>query len=294
VTSRYLNPKIDHAFKRLFGEHKNLLRSFLNAMLPLPDDAPIESLEYLSPEQTSDIPGLLKFSVVDVKCTDSRGRIFIVEMQMMLTSSFESRIVFGASQAYVKQLDSGKNYRYLQPVYALALLNQRFIRDSEAYYHHYKIVRTGVGDIGDGAPAHVLKGLEFVLIELPKFKPSGRTERKMQALWLRFLNEIGQDDAAPDAEMLGNPDIVQALDLMESSKLTREQLAAYHASLDRARTETSVSEDLRAEGELKGRAEGKAEMILAMASDGLTTVQIARIAAMPVEDVDRILGRPLD
>jgi predicted transposase/invertase (TIGR01784 family) len=309
MTSRYLNPKIDHAFKRVFGERKNLLRSFLNAMLPLPEDALIESLEYLSPEQTPELPGLLKYSIVDVKCTDSRGRIFIVEMQLLWSRLFESRIVFGASQAYVKQLGVGREYSELRPVYALGLINESFLRDTPEFYHHYKIVRTGLGDPGDGAPAYVLPGLEFVLIELPKFKATNIGARKMQALWLRFMSEIGADDVLPDAEMLGNPEIAEALELMESAKLTRAQLDAYHASLDRARVQVITAMELErrglekgmekgialgivqglAEGKAKGKAEGKAEIIIAMASRGMTAAQIAEIVGITTDDVERIV-----
>ena len=32
---RYLDPKNDLTFKKVFGEHPHLLRSFLNALLPL-------------------------------------------------------------------------------------------------------------------------------------------------------------------------------------------------------------------------------------------------------------------
>jgi predicted transposase/invertase (TIGR01784 family) len=135
MTSRYLDPKIDLAFKRVFGEHKDLLQSFLNALLPLPDDGLIESLEYLTPEQVPEVPGLFKNSIVDVKCKDSQGRTFIVEMQMLWSTSFTQRILFSASQAYVKQLRVGEDYASLQPVYALALSNQIFVHDSEHYYH---------------------------------------------------------------------------------------------------------------------------------------------------------------
>ena len=31
----YLNPKADLTFKKVFGEHKHLMISFLNALLPL-------------------------------------------------------------------------------------------------------------------------------------------------------------------------------------------------------------------------------------------------------------------
>ena len=40
---RYLDPKADLTFKKIFGEHKDLLISLLNALLPLADDEQIES-----------------------------------------------------------------------------------------------------------------------------------------------------------------------------------------------------------------------------------------------------------
>jgi hypothetical protein len=135
-SSRYLDPKVDLAFKRIFGEHEHLLRSFLNAMLPLPEGREITQLEYLTPEQVPEIPGLMKYSIVDVKCTDTQGRIFIVEMQMLWIPSFASRIVFAGAQAYVKQLAVGQNYGKLQPVYVLAMINDQFRRDTDEFYHH--------------------------------------------------------------------------------------------------------------------------------------------------------------
>ncbi len=77
---RYLDPKNDLTFKRVFGEHLHLLKSFLNALLPL--SSPIESLEYLPAELVPEIP-IFKNSIVDVRCMDLTGKQFIVEMQML-------------------------------------------------------------------------------------------------------------------------------------------------------------------------------------------------------------------
>jgi hypothetical protein len=79
--TRYVDPKNDLTFKRIFGEHPHLLISFLNALMPLAPGRRIESLEYLLPEQLPENP-LGKNSIVDVKCIDNFGRQFIVEMQM--------------------------------------------------------------------------------------------------------------------------------------------------------------------------------------------------------------------
>ena len=53
---RYLDPKNGLTFKKVFGKHPHLLRSFLNAMLPLSPERQIVSLEYLSPELVPQIP----------------------------------------------------------------------------------------------------------------------------------------------------------------------------------------------------------------------------------------------
>jgi predicted transposase/invertase (TIGR01784 family) len=283
--SRYLDPKVDFAFKRVFGEHKHLLISFLNAMLPLPEAAPITDLEYLAPEQVPELPGLFKNSIVDVKCVDALNRTFIVEMQMLWTASFEQRILFSASQAYIKQLGRGKDYAGLGQVYALAITNSIFAHDDDAFYHHYRIVRTA-------PPERVLKGLEFVFIELPKFKPKTRTDRLMQAKWLQFLSEVGDDDAAwdatPESERTWRDDanIAHALRLVETAAYSPAELDAYHHYQDRMRLEPTIMADMKAEGKAEAVAT-IAESLLALLDDaaiasatGLSTTQVAALRAL--------------
>ena len=57
---RYLDPKNDLVFRRIFGEHPDLLRAFLNAVLPLELEEQIVSLEYLPAEQVPEVP-LLRY-----------------------------------------------------------------------------------------------------------------------------------------------------------------------------------------------------------------------------------------
>ena len=116
---RYLDPKADLPFKKVFGEHHDLVISFLNALLPFESaEEEIKSVEYLAPELVPNNP-LWKDSVVDVRCRDGRGRQFIVEMQMMWTSEYKQRVLFNASKAYVRQLERGRNFSMLQPVLTL-------------------------------------------------------------------------------------------------------------------------------------------------------------------------------
>ena len=97
--ARYLDPKNDLTFKRIFGGHPDLVLNFLNALMPFAPDKLINEVEYLPAEQVPDVPGK-KNSIVDVKCKDKSGRVFIIEMQMLWTDDFTNRLVFNASKAY--------------------------------------------------------------------------------------------------------------------------------------------------------------------------------------------------
>ena len=105
MAKRYLDPKADLTFKRVFGEHPDLVISLLNALLPFQTkEEEIQSVEYLTPEMVQENP-LRKFSIVDVRCKDNRGRQFIVEMQMVWSPMFMQRVMFNSAKAYVCQLD---------------------------------------------------------------------------------------------------------------------------------------------------------------------------------------------
>lgn len=68
--AKYLDPKADLTFKKVFGEHADLLKSFLNALQPLKLGQEIESLEYIPNELVPENLGK-KNSIVDVRCTDT-------------------------------------------------------------------------------------------------------------------------------------------------------------------------------------------------------------------------------
>ena len=275
----YLDPKNDLIFKRIFGEHPDLLMSFLNALIPLEKDRVIIGLEYLQSEQVPDNP-LKKDSIVDVKCKDNRGRIFIVEMQMVWSISFRNRLLFNAGKAYVKQLKSGDKYESLQPVYSLAILNENFDNDTEDYYHHFR-----VGNVKN--QEEVLPGLEFVLVELIKFKPQTYTERKMAILWLRFLKEVGENMKSLPEEMRENEYIYRASELCREAAFTDAELAAYEKQWDIISCEKTRVSD----AENKGLGIGLEKVTINGHKMGMSIEDIAKLTGLTPEQVIEILKR---
>ena len=286
---RYLDPKNDLTFKRIFGEHPHLLKSFLNAVLPLPEGREILSLEYLPAELVPEVP-IFKNSIVDVRCRDNTGRQFIVEMQMLWTDSFKSRVLFNASKAYVRQIGKGIEYKGLQPVYSLSIVNQNFDASSENYLHHYKIIHTE-------NPHQIMEGLEFVFVELPKFKAKQYNDKRLQVLWLRFLSEINDQQEVISPDFLEVPEIKEASDLILESGLTKAQLESYDKYWDTIRTERTYIVDAELRGYEQGKEEGieqgveqrNIEVAKNMFSLGLSIEIIAQSTGLTVQQIQQLV-----
>ena len=231
---KYLDPKADLTFKKVFGEHPELVKSLLNALLPFKSkEEEITSVTYLTPEMVPQTP-TRKFSIVDVRCEDAQGRQFIVEMQMVWSAEFKQRVLFKASKAYVKQLNRGEDYSLLKPVYSLNLVNEVFEPELDDYYHYYHLVHEEHTD-------KVIDGLHLVFVELPKFTPHTFTEKKMQVLWLRYLTEIDEKTKTVPAELLANPEIAKAVSEIEESAYTEEELLGYDEFWDIVSVEKTLA-----------------------------------------------------
>ena len=276
---RYLNPKADLTFKKVFGEHPDLVASFLNALLPF--DSPeerIEHVEYLPSELVPQTP-LRKNSIVDVRCKDKRGRQFIVEMQMVWSSEFKQRVLFNASKAYVRQIAGGEDYELLQPVYSLNLVNDIFEPELEGYYHNYRIVHVEHSD-------RIIEGLHFVFVELPKFTPHTYKEKKMHVLWLRYLTEIDEKTREVPQELLDNPDIKKAVAQLEESAFTDAQLRGFEKFWDTVSVEKTLINSAERKGRAEGRAEGIKQTARRMKAKGYPLADISDVTGLTIAEID--------
>ncbi len=286
--SRYLDPKIDLVFKRIFGEHPHILKSFLNALLPLPEDALIVDLSYLPSEQVPSIPAF-KNTIADVKCTDKKGRIFIVEMQIQWTTSFMQRLLYGVSTAYVRQLNRSEAYHLLCPVYGLGLINDVFDSKTADWYHHYQFVHSKNNE-------KTLDDIQLLFIELPKFTPQTLTQKKLQILWLRFISEVGEDIKEVPKEWSEVPEIQEALELALEAGYTPGELEAYNSYWDSVRTQRSYVEDAEIKGKIEGKSEGKIEGIAAtlrafeLIKQNYADAAIAQETGLDLEQITKMRG----
>ncbi len=287
---RYLDPKADLTFKRVFGEHPDLVMSLLNALLPLTAGQEITDIEYLPSEMVPENP-LRKNSIVDVRCKDKTGRQFIVEMQMIWSPEFKQRVLFNASKAYVRQINAGEQYELLQPVYSLNLVNEVFEPELKGYYHHYQMVHVENSD-------KVIDGLQLIFVELPKFTPHTYSEKKMQVLWLRYLTEINEQTREVPEELMANPEVKKAVNALEVSAFTDAQLAGYEKFWDIISTEKTLYNSAErkgmaagiAQGIAQGKEEGKNEernlIALNLKKQGIPFELISQCTGLSVKEIE--------
>ncbi len=275
---KYLDPRADLTFKKIFGEHKHLVISLLNAMLPLKEDEQVESIEYWPAEKVPDRMQAEKDSIVDVCCKDNKKREFIVEMQMTWTDSFKKRVLLNASKAYVAQSKKGDDYELLQPVYALNFVNENFMDDVDDYYHYFHLVHDKYTD-------QVIDGLHLIFVELKKFKPQTFSEkggvretteclvegnregtrgidnfmgRRLQVLWLRFLTEINDETREVPAELLENAEVSEALEIVERAAFDDGEMRAYDKFWDNVSIQKTLDNARKREIEAAKREAEKA------------------------------------
>lgn len=252
---KYCDPRYDITFKKVFAQNPDLMISLLNALLPLKGGQIINKIEYLTPEMIPEMPNA-KYSVVDVQCKDNKNQKFLVEMQMIWSEEFKSRVLFNASKAYVSQLGKAGSYKLLQPVYSINIVNDIFETDlpKDEYFHYYQLVH-------ERHTEKIIKGLHIAFIELPKFKPQNKAEKKMLDLWLRFLTEINGNTKEAPEELMMNPLTKKAVTLMEEAGMTDGERYAYWKNIDNVLVEQAIMREAINKGREEGREEGLEEGI---------------------------------
>ena len=179
---KFVDVKNDIAFRKIFGndKKKEILISFLNAILHLEGDKRIQSITIVSPFQLPILPNM-KTSIIDVKAKDFMGNTFIVEMQVADILGMDKRLLYYTSKEYSQQIVSGDKYTELNPVIFIGIFDFPFT-DGEAYFSHHAICNVETKE-------RVIKDMDFYFIELPKFKKLVQELDNITDKWIYFIKD---------------------------------------------------------------------------------------------------------
>ncbi|WP_254565831.1 Rpn family recombination-promoting nuclease/putative transposase [Oscillatoria sp. HE19RPO] len=214
---RFINPKTDIAFKKIFGseQSKDILISFLNSMLY--DGQPvIEDLEILNPYLAPRIRGV-KETYLDVEAKITGNKTAIIEMQVLNVEGFEKRILYNAAKSYSIQLDAGEDYNLLNPVIALTIVDFQMFGDSESVISRFVLKEK------DYLVDYLREELELVFVELPKFTKELEQLETITDKWIYFMKSGWTLKTVPET-MSEVPEIEQAFAIANQANLNREEL----------------------------------------------------------------------
>ena len=215
---KFVNPRNDVAFKKIFGneQKKDILISFLNAVLNLTGEKEIQELEILNPYQAPKIEAL-KYTLLDVRAKDKRGVTFIVEMQVEHVIGLRKRFAYYVAKAYASQIERGEDYPKLNQVIFIGILDFAEF-ESEHYLTRHLILNTETY-------RQEIQDLEFNFIELPKFIKKEAELETILEKWIYFIKHAGALEIIP-ANADATP-LKAAYEVANTFSWTREELEVY-------------------------------------------------------------------
>ena len=280
---------IDFAFRKIFGKPGNeiCVISLLNAVLDLRQ--PIVSVEFMNPFSYKDFEDD-KMICVDVKATDQAGRVFIVEVQIVVQPSFSKRAVYYACRGYSDQLQSGQGYNKLKATYSVCLL-MRKLWDDEMLHHHFQLVERTTGRVLDDS-------IEIHMVELSKYNGSVGTVNQASVLeqWCYWIKYSSEHTAEELQALLPGLAFLRATKELGDIQTITEEKAMYDsrekAILDYESNLIDARQEGRQEGESigmekgqvigmeKGQAIGRIQMLQELLGDVVATEESLRTASI--------------
>lgn len=279
ILSKFLDPKNDICFRRIFGTERNkdILVNMLNNVLVLNDNAKIMSLSFLKTSQDPDI-AYKKQSIVDILCQNQMGDKIIIEMQVARQIGFEKRAQYYAAKAYSSQMNAGDEYSDLKRVIFLAFTNHIMFPNKRTFKSDHVI-------LDQQTQEHDLKDFSFTFVELPKFKKSIDELVSHVDRWIYFFKH-GHETQEEDLERIVGPlssirrayEELNQFNWSEAERLTYDQ--EVKRVLDNQAAENFAQQQARLEGKTEGIEAGRIEIAKQLLAIGMDIKQVEIITKL--------------
>jgi len=314
--SKFLDPKNDIAFRRIFGSEKNkdILIHFVNDILELKDKDRIKEVTFLSTIQDPEIASK-KQSIVDILCKDENGVQIIVEMQVSPQEGFEKRAQYYAAKAYSRQLYKGKKegsrYMDLKAVIFIAI-SDNIIFPDKVFYKSDHII------LDKNTYAHDLQDFSFTFIELPKFKITDlNLLTNIIEKWCFFFKNADKTSEADLQKIIGSDEVIErAYEELNQFNWTEDELITYDQEIKRV-MDNQAAEDYKfghikqllsqaekeivkvkeqavkakEEGVEKGIEEGITKVAISMLKQKLGDALIKQVTGFSQDELDKLKNK---
>ena len=290
--ARFIDPRVDWAFKRIFGSEdtKECLITFLNGLFE--DELVIKDVTFAKTEKLGLRPDD-RGVVFDVYCVTNEGKHVIVEMQKKEQEYFADRALYYTARAIVQQGVRGIWDYHLAPVYTVCFMD--FVSSSPIL----KKFRTDLVLTDLQTRQRVSDRMRIVYLQLPLFDKHTEAEcMDIFDCWIYIVKNMNMFEQMPFSEKY--PVFRKLAEIGDLRKLSREELELYDEDIKNMRDiyatrkfdEKKGMEIGMEKGMEKGMAKGMAKEKIATAyrllSMGLSEAQVSTATELPLEEIQKM------
>jgi predicted transposase/invertase (TIGR01784 family) len=243
-----INPKVDFAFKKLFGseENKDILMAFINSILS--DEQPIKDIVLKNTYNIANYKND-KMSILDIKAVDENGTWYDIEMQLSEQKFYDKRAFYYWAKVYSNQLEGGYNYDKLRKTISINILDFDYL-DEDDFHNVYKVYN-------EKSKKELESVFEMHFIELNKFKKDFKDIKTALDRWVVFLNrgfEL-EKNRIPE-ELAIDESIKKAVEKLAVMYLDKEEREMYENELKSIRDYIAVMKTAKIKGIEQGIEQG--------------------------------------
>lgn len=247
--------RFDWAAKNILRDKASfvILEGFLSALL----NEKVTIIELLESESNRQ-RRTAKANRVDIKAKNSKGEIFLIEIQQTSETDYLERIVFSAAKTITEHINSGFNYSEVKKVYSVNIVYFNLGEGSDYLYHGQSVLRgvnTGDTLLMSSRDSQGLRMInpknifpEYFVLRVKKFNEEDPDTALGE--WMRYF-KWGYID--PETRV---PGLKEALERLNVLKLSEEDRKRYEYDLYDSHYEEDIVDTARFEGRELGKKEG--------------------------------------
>jgi predicted transposase/invertase (TIGR01784 family) len=272
-----LKVKNDFIFQKIFGQnkHKEILISFLNAVLALEAEQKLTDIEIMENTRLKKDNIDDKLGVLDIRAKTATGEQINIEIQLVNQYNMDQRTLFYWSKLFSEQLKEGQPFQSLKKTITINILDFNYINIEQCYsiFHLWEDYNKGykLTDI-----------LEIHFLELPKFRKARPDLSKPLDRWLIFIEDSPKE--VRKMAMNNDPAIAKAEELLERLGSLDEVKRYYEAREMAIHDEVTRITGARAEGRIDGKLEDARKML----SKNMPEELIAEITGISLEELRKL------
>lgn len=275
-----LKPKIDIVFHSLFRVgNEEITKAIIEAVTK-------EKIESINLNTDRHLIGKYpneKMGILDLKAILNNGTICNIEIQLADNKDTAERFLYYWSKIYLGQLVKGEEYKKLNKVIGIIILDYEFERTKEIESISTK---WKVKEVQTGKELELTDVLELYILEIPKARKILEKEIDNElAQWMAFLDDPNKEEVSKIME--NNQEIKKAMNELEEMSEDEELRRLAELREKAIRDEKNGLRHAREEGIKEGIEEGIKQGI----GQGIEQVTKKMIKLnMPVEDIINVTG----